>query len=247
MSHLHGIFIKETLIPNSTEFPVLVKLNEADDSAMAHLKALRISNHQPFYLLNGKGLLAKTQIKDLKKRELEILEITQQPTILPGIKIYLSSPKGDDLERCLQFSTELGAQDIYLFRSKHCTLTKLPNLGRLNRIVEASCEQSLNAFCPNIHSLFDLSLNQILQNLDPSGRNLVFDEDLAEHGSKWFKVPLNHKVISLFVGPEGGWSDEERLLFRNANITSCSLGPRVLKVPTALNSALSIIRHGYAQ
>jgi len=47
--------------------------------------------------------------------------------------------------------------------------------------------------------------------------------------------------IELFVGPEGGFTDEEMDLARRSGMTSFSLGPRILRAETAGPVAAALI------
>ena len=47
--------------------------------------------------------------------------------------------------------------------------------------------------------------------------------------------------LSLFIGPEGGWSKSEAGLFEQSNFELVSLGPRILKTETAVISVLSLL------
>jgi 16S rRNA (uracil1498-N3)-methyltransferase len=47
--------------------------------------------------------------------------------------------------------------------------------------------------------------------------------------------------LMLAVGPEGGWSAAEIALFARAGWHSASLGPRILRVETAVIAALAIV------
>ena len=45
----------------------------------------------------------------------------------------------------------------------------------------------------------------------------------------------------LAVGPEGGWTAAEIALFKHAGWQSVSLGPRILRVETAVIAALAVV------
>jgi RsmE family RNA methyltransferase len=47
--------------------------------------------------------------------------------------------------------------------------------------------------------------------------------------------------VSLFIGPEGGWIDEERQEFAAAGLPGASLGPSVLRSETAVCAALAVL------
>jgi 16S rRNA (uracil1498-N3)-methyltransferase len=51
----------------------------------------------------------------------------------------------------------------------------------------------------------------------------------------------------LAVGPEGGWTAAEISLFASAGWHSASLGPRILRVETAVIAALAIVNAASAQ
>jgi len=44
------------------------------------------------------------------------------------------------------------------------------------------------------------------------------------------------------IGPEGGWTDEERSMAESSGWSSASLGPRVLRAETAWMASLAILR-----
>jgi 16S rRNA (uracil1498-N3)-methyltransferase len=55
------------------------------------------------------------------------------------------------------------------------------------------------------------------------------------------QLPTRPRVIVL-IGPEGGWTDSERLAAKNAGFQAWRLGPNVLRVETAAMAALAILR-----
>jgi RsmE family RNA methyltransferase len=74
---------------------------------------------------------------------------------------------------------------------------------------------------------------------------------VAAHGG-WYlstgpaAVPVtnllgSHGELVLFVGPEGGWTEEEETAFAAAGVAGVSLGPTVLRVETA-----AVVAAGFA-
>jgi len=49
----------------------------------------------------------------------------------------------------------------------------------------------------------------------------------------------------MLIGPEGGWTDEERAQFTAAQWTPVSLGPLVLRAETAALAALAIVNSAW--
>jgi len=49
--------------------------------------------------------------------------------------------------------------------------------------------------------------------------------------------------MSILIGPEGGFSDEERsLLAKLPNVVPIALGPRILRADTAAVAALALVQ-----
>jgi len=47
--------------------------------------------------------------------------------------------------------------------------------------------------------------------------------------------------VALLIGPEGGWTDEERSEFTAAGWAPASLGPSILRAETAALAALAVV------
>jgi 16S rRNA (uracil1498-N3)-methyltransferase len=47
--------------------------------------------------------------------------------------------------------------------------------------------------------------------------------------------------VALLIGPEGGWTDEERSEFIAAGWAPVSLGPSILRAETAALAALAVV------
>ena len=53
-------------------------------------------------------------------------------------------------------------------------------------------------------------------------------------------IPYSADSLSLLVGPEGGWTDEERAQSRDSGWTPVSMGTYILRAETAGIAALAI-------
>lgn len=240
MAHLHGVFLEHQ--PLHQHVGESWFLQKEETAAAMHIKALRLKSGDELFLLNGKG--AKTKVKLLDHKTLEFCTTANENAKRPNVSVdvFLSPPKSDDLEQCIQICVELGVQRLHLFKSDHSTYLSDLKLGRLKRIAQSSCEQSLNPWIPEIVDATETSLGEMIklsQNLAESV--LVFDENLAEK-DRFFNVTPGPKSFAFFVGPEGGWSTYERKMMESSQIHRASLGPIVLRVPTALCAALSVLR-----
>ena len=65
----------------------------------------------------------------------------------------------------------------------------------------------------------------------------------TERNGSGFPPDLRYKKITALIGPEGGFSDEEReLLLSHEFVVPISLGPRILRADTAAVAALALVQ-----
>lgn len=148
------------------------------------------------------------------------------------IYLYVSVIKKDNFEWVTQKATELGVTDIIPVLAERSEKKNL-NIKRLEKIIVEACEQSGRGDIPRLYSVVDLP-----RGLPSGSRSIAFHTEgkRFEPGS----VPQNEDV-SIFIGPEGGWSSEELDMFHNNNIQVLRLGNQVLRTETAVISALSLL------
>ncbi len=84
-----------------------------------------------------------------------------------------------------------------------------------------------------LHSI-DLNSNNVRICLDNIQPQISLFEHLQEKNA-------TEKTIYAAIGSERGWSEKERILFKDSNFTLCSMGQRVLRTETATTVALSIM------
>lgn len=156
------------------------------------------------------------------------------PPPLPlTLVLALSRPKM--LRRTLRCAAELGVKRIWLVNAARVDKSywQSPLLApqSLGRWIDAGLEQAIDTTAPVI---------ELRQRLRP----FVEDElpALAAGTQRLIAHPAastpiqsaDGKAITLAIGPEGGFNDFELALFARAGFTPVSLGPRVLRVETAL-------------
>jgi 16S rRNA (uracil1498-N3)-methyltransferase len=77
------------------------------------------------------------------------------------------------------------------------------------------------------------------------GRRLIFCDEAAEGGAGPIEAlgALSPGPLAVLVGPEGGFSEEERAeLLARPFVTPISLGPRILRADTAAVAALALVQ-----
>lgn len=168
-------------------------------------------------------------IKSIAKNIIKLGEVVKSSQILK-IKnqaiLYCAILKKENFEMVVQKATEVGIKKIVPLITGRTIKLNL-NLERLKKIAQEAAEQSGRVDVPEISPVS--SLKTVIE-LIPSGEvvwcldTLTADQTIPQ---------LKDKKIHLFVGPEGGWTDEERSFFKQKKFSFLSLGPLVLRGETA--------------
>ncbi len=106
-------------------------------------------------------------------------------------------------------------------------------------------KQSRRASVPEVHRVVPLATIFASPFWTDSVLRYVLD-DRAPHGVDPFAAaarPATHRDVVLAVGPEGGWSDDERRELEARGATPLALGTRVLRAETAVFAGLAIVQH----
>lgn len=184
-------------------------------------------------LFNGDGNDYTYSIDSISSKDCTLTKLKQSPSYIPTKKItlYLSIIKKDNFELVVQKATELGITKIVPIISERSEKKNL-NEDRLHKIAIEASEQCGRGNVPNISPI--TSLNSALENISKNEMAIV----LNMNGSSWIDKTFQEKLkatdnISLFIGPEGGWSDNEEVLFKKQNLNASSLGSTVLRAETA--------------
>jgi 16S rRNA (uracil1498-N3)-methyltransferase len=146
--------------------------------------------------------------------------------------LFASIIKKDNFEWIAQKATELGVTHIIPILSARSEKKDL-NFERINKIVIEAAEQSGRAVLPIVSEV--MKLEEALHRY-----NHVHTIVMHTKGSKLVSQDLK-EINGIYIGPEGGWSDEEIELFKKNEIPVYSLGPQVLRAETAVIAALTLL------
>ncbi len=162
------------------------------------------------------------------------------------IELAAALIKREKFELVLQKATELGVVSIVPLITSRTEIRldsrrEEKKLERWKKIITESVKQCGRNRIPSLSHSLDLE-----EYLDPGQDRsfLVLDEGGAEP----FRTAVNRfrgaGAISVVIGPEGGWSVEDRLLMKRCPVLiRTGIGPRVLRSETAAVAALSIIQY----
>lgn len=156
------------------------------------------------------------------------------------VTLLLSIFKFDRMEWAIEKCTELGVARIVPLISRrtepHLASAAVKRVERWQRIVQQASEQARRSFVPEIAApatLIDaLKINDELAIvLSENEKDVALRDLLAESTNS----------LALAVGPEGGWTEDELVLFTKADWKSASLGTTILRAETAAIAATAIV------
>lgn len=218
---------------------------ELSPSASQHVGVvLRMVVDDPLILFYGNHQeFSATITQVLKKKVLVRIEMAHSVNRESPINIHLAQAisKGERMEWAIQKAVELGVTSITPVITRYCAV-KLDAIRMEKKQVQwqaiaiAACEQSERTEVPMIHPICDLS--QYLQQSNTSIR-LILHPYAAK---SWREYDLTESDISLLIGPEGGFSEEEVSQAQHHHFKPLSLGPRILRTETATVAALSVLQ-----
>ena len=88
-----------------------------------------------------------------------------------------------------------------------------------------------------------LKFERLLAGWDKERRLVFCDEDASTNNPLPALQSITEKKLALLVGPEGGFSDDERRILRALPfVTAIPLGPRILRADTAAVAALAVMQ-----
>ncbi|CDZ66187.1 Ribosomal RNA small subunit methyltransferase E [Neorhizobium galegae bv. orientalis] len=203
---------------------------------------LRMEEGSAILLFNGRDgeWKAKITYPTRKKIVLEAIEETRpQP---PGSDLhYLFAPlKVGRLDYLVQKAVEMGAGFIQPVMTQHVQ-GKITSMDRLQANVVEAAEQCGILSVPEVAS--PKKLGDLLDTW-PRDRRIIFCDE-GDEGQNPLPIlsAIKESRLALLVGPEGGFSDEERERLRSLSfVTAIPLGPRILRADTAAVAALAVIQ-----
>jgi 16S rRNA (uracil1498-N3)-methyltransferase len=155
--------------------------------------------------------------------------------ITPKITVCAAVTKRDTFEWMLEKCTELGATEFIPILTDRTIKRTKENSARLHLILKEASEQSGRFTLPNL--VEPMSLGAAIGHTDSMVR-------VAMHETGGSTLPKLHKTneVALFVGPEGGFTDEEIAALKDAQAHVVTFGDLVFRAETAAIVGVSVLR-----
>ena len=203
------------------------------------VRVLRKKVGDTIYVTNGKGILFTTKIDVINKNntELKIINSKKESKSKFHINIAVAPTKNNDrIEWFIEKSTEIGINTISTILCEKSERKKI-KMDRLEKITISAMKQSLQLHKPIIQEL--VSFEEFIENCESQNKFIAH----CKESKKLFlnNCKIKAKTITVLIGPEGGFSDNEIDLAEKHGFISVSLGNNRLRTETAAIAATQIL------
>lgn len=229
---------------------------EITGSDVNHMKnVLRMKTGEQLEISDGnnKKYLCEIESLEADKVMARILEEREAENELPS-KLYLFQglPKSDKMELIIQKAVELGAWEVIPVATKRAVVKldqkkAAKKRERWSGISESAAKQAGRNVIPEIKQVMNFQeALSYAKSLDV----LLIPYELAE-GMQDTKERIQAiqpgQSVGIFIGPEGGFEQEEVKLAMEAGAYPITLGRRILRTETAGMTMLSVLMYHLEQ
>jgi 16S rRNA (uracil1498-N3)-methyltransferase len=218
------------------------------DEARHLTRVLRVEAGQRYEISDNRSVYL-AEIETARKEHVSFRTIEKLPSPAPTVRLILCAAliKFDHFEWMIEKATELGVSEIVpveTVRSERgLERAAQKRVERWRRIALEASQQSRRAFLPEVsepESLHDAVARQ-------ATHKFALDENPAARSLNLALPAVRNlqDTVALLIGPEGGWTDDERSQFTGAAWTAVSLGPLILRAETAALAALAIVNSAW--
>jgi 16S rRNA (uracil1498-N3)-methyltransferase len=216
-----------------------VDLEDRQAHYLVHV--LRLSAGDEVLVFDGKSGEWRAEIAQADKGRcrIRLIERTREQSEAQDLDYAFAPLKQARLDYLVQKAVELGVSRLRPVITAHTAVRRL-NLNRVRANIVEAAEQCGILTLPKADP--PQKLNLFLK--ECKGRRAVVFCDEASAPASPIAVleRLRGQRITALVGPEGGFSEEERELLRsNCFVHAISLGPRIMRADTAAVAALALI------
>jgi 16S rRNA (uracil1498-N3)-methyltransferase len=215
---------------------------EMQDKEVIHQMkdVFRFSGGDMLNIFDGESVEIKCEIIELHKNnlKLKVLElIKDEDKIVQSGKLHLAFAllKSDHTEMILEKCTELGVNTFSPLITDRTIKTGFRR-DRLEKIIKEATEQSGFIKLPTLNE--PVKLLDLINTL--TDKNIYVLDMHGENIKDILTRDKDGKQTIILIGPEGGWSDAEREVFKAKSLPTFSLGKQTLRAETAAISSVSL-------
>lgn len=203
---------------------------------------LRMAEGAELLVFNGRDgeWLARLTAKTKKVVRLEAVEQTRTQPAASDLVYCFAPLKVGRLDYLVQKAVEMGAGVLQPVITQHTQLAKIGTERLQANAIEAAEQCGILAI-PEVREA--QKFTALLAGWDKQRRLIFCDESAETNNPLPALKAIPERKLALLVGPEGGFSEDERRQLRALPfVTAIPLGPRILRADTAAVAALAVIQ-----
>ncbi len=213
-----------------------------DEETVHQIKnVLKLKPTEQIILCDGHKHDSLAVITNIDKRFIEVAikerSDNEAETAIP-VLLYCAILKRENFELVVQKATEAGVAEIFPLITSRTIKTDV-KVERLLKIAKEAAELSGRGLIPTIHE--PQKFETAVEHASDDTLNVLFEAEANDLKD----VLMKNKATKLaaWIGPEGGWTDEEIDLALESGFKSVGLGPQVLRGETAAIVASYLLCH----
>lgn len=217
---------------------------ELRGEAAHHLThVLRVAPGQRYELSDNSSVwLAEVETARKELVSFRLIEAVERPQPRLKITLYAALIRFERMEWLIEKATELGADTIVPVATSRTEegLEKAASkrVERWRKIAFEASQQSRRAQLAQVCE--PVKLRQVLA-VDPDVRLFADESGGVSLLSALPAEPAPGTSVAALIGPEGGWTEQERREAGESGWTAISLGPLILRAETAAIALLAVI------
>lgn len=203
---------------------------------------LRLSAGDAVQLFDGRGFVTDAVIQSYSSHHAlcRIESTTTHPPASTGLTIASAVPKGPRAEAMVDQLSQLGVDRfVPLHTQRSVAIPKDTKLEKFRRLAIESAKQCGRAWLMQVE---EVALPEAVWSDTGYDLKLLAEPGVEPADDLGTRLGDAGRVLVL-IGPEGGWSDEERASAKRHRCTAWTFAPNVLRIETAAPAAAAILRH----
>ena len=202
---------------------------------------LRAKSDEQLQLFNDRDGEWRARIEDLANAggiAVRCLERSACPDMLPDVWLLFAPLKKAPTDYVVEKATELGVSRILPVTTRYSNTRRI-SVSRLTNVAIEATQQCGGIAVPRVEPV--QTLKSVLTRW-PSDRALFHCDETVLSWSRAGPHAGTKQRKAVLVGPEGGFSPDERDLLRSLDfVAPLALGTRILRAETAAVVALAIV------
>lgn len=215
-------------------------------------RVLRMGVGDTVSVFDGRGHEFSARVVSVERRDVRVQLVARiEPAAEPTVALTLAQAviKGDKMDDIVRDAVMLGVsavQPLVTARTEStvAALTNGNRLDRWRRVALASVKQSKRAVLPDVRR--PLTLEAFLSDPPSALRVMLVEPGAGKAGHPESLSALagqpTPQDATLFVGPEGGWTEKEVAAARESGVRLVTLGHRTLRADATPVAAISVLQ-----